>query len=206
MSLRQRNKARVRSQILEASAALITELGVEPTTTRTIAERAGVSYQTLYNYFPSKSAIVLALLENDLNTWSLAVDQVVKRYSGDLLQTLDEINRVGINMVAGEPHKRRLWQSLASSMFTTEVEGAAIASLSAAAHEQYHALLSLAHGMGDVRDNLDLHLMAHTLFCLSDYGMLEFFLTEIEPEMFLRNQREQAGLVITPYLARPPRQ
>jgi len=50
-----------RAQILTAARSLIAEQGYERTTTAQIAKRASISEGTIYNYFPSKVAIVSAL-------------------------------------------------------------------------------------------------------------------------------------------------
>ncbi len=48
-------------QLLEAAAAVLAENGYDATTMTEIAERANASIGTLYQYFPNKPAIVLAL-------------------------------------------------------------------------------------------------------------------------------------------------
>ena len=50
--------------ILEAGAELFGDLGYARTTTNRIAERAGVSIGTLYQYFPGKDAVLARLLED----------------------------------------------------------------------------------------------------------------------------------------------
>jgi len=52
-----------RTQILASARTLIAEQGYERTTTAQIAKRAGISEGTIYNYFPSKVAIISALKE-----------------------------------------------------------------------------------------------------------------------------------------------
>jgi AcrR family transcriptional regulator len=47
--------------ILDAAAAIIGEIGVEAATTNAIALRAGAAKGSLYQFFPSKDAIVAAL-------------------------------------------------------------------------------------------------------------------------------------------------
>lgn len=50
-------------KLLDATAATIAERGLDNTTTNHIAECAGVSIGSLYQYFPDKQALVEALLE-----------------------------------------------------------------------------------------------------------------------------------------------
>lgn len=51
--------------ILDATARLLEEGGAEVLTTNLVAEIAGVNIATLYQYFPSKEAILLALYRRD---------------------------------------------------------------------------------------------------------------------------------------------
>lgn len=52
--------------ILKAAAQLFGELGYGGTTTNHVAERAGVSIGSVYQYFPNKEALLLALAERHL--------------------------------------------------------------------------------------------------------------------------------------------
>ena len=199
MSLRQQNKIKARGRIVEAAEALIAEQGVDATTTRQIAERAGISYQTLYNYFPTKMLIVRAILETELAQWSSEVEIRVKRYDGDLIETLVDITRIGAVLLAGK--QRALWESLVSQIFQlARDDEAEVEALSNVAHEHFYALLHQAQGMGHLRREVDLHLLAHTLFCLTDYAAMYFLLSPVSVDQHLKTQREQFALVITPYL------
>ena len=59
---RQERAARRLSSILDAAAELIVEVGYEGTTMVGIAQRAGASVGALYDYFPDKTSIAFALL------------------------------------------------------------------------------------------------------------------------------------------------
>ena len=198
MSLRQQNKAKARAAILAATETLVTERGLEATTMRDIASRAEVSYQTLYNYFPTKGQVLAALLEEEMNIWSRRADQIIKQYDGDLVGTFCEITRQSMEHIRGD--REELWFALAVEIFRHGPEKHNLSSLSHLAHEQCYALLHLATGMGHLREDVDLHLMAHTLFCLTDYSILTFFLMPMEEEQFLATQRQQLELVLGPYL------
>ena len=61
-----RSKATV-DAIITAAAHILIERGYEGATTGRIAERAGVSIGSLYQYFPNKEALVAALIEGHAN-------------------------------------------------------------------------------------------------------------------------------------------
>ena len=63
--LRDRKKKAVRQKVIDAAAELFASSGLEATTVENIAERADVSAGTVYNYFGSKNALLLAVVEND---------------------------------------------------------------------------------------------------------------------------------------------
>ncbi len=50
-------------RILDAAATIADELGVDAVTTRAIADRAGVSYPSLYRFFADREAILDELME-----------------------------------------------------------------------------------------------------------------------------------------------
>jgi len=61
----ERSRATV-DAILEAAAHILVAHGFEATTTRQVAEKAGVSIGSLYQYFPSKEALITALVERQV--------------------------------------------------------------------------------------------------------------------------------------------
>ena len=79
MSLREKNKARTRSAIVDAAKMLAKEGQWDAVTTRQIADAAGVSYQTLYNYYPAKA------LEADLVDFAQGVEQVASIVFNDIV-------------------------------------------------------------------------------------------------------------------------
>lgn len=198
MSLRQQNKIRARQQIIAAAEALISEDGAANTTTRAIAKQAGVSYQTLYNYFPNKAALMRELLQEEFALWSRQVDGVLKAYDGDLIGSLLAICELGIDILSGP--KAELWNAITQQLLAEPPDHTQYSALSTVAHEHCYALLNSALGMGQLRPDTDLHLMAHTLFSLCDYNLLMFHFMPIAKDQFLHTQRQQFELVLNPYL------
>ncbi len=62
-----RSKATV-DTILEATARVLIAEGFDGLTTNAVAEAAGVSIGSLYQYFPNKEALVAAMIEHHLDT------------------------------------------------------------------------------------------------------------------------------------------
>ena len=52
-----------KNQILDAAAIVFAQKGFHPTTTKDIAKQAGISEGTIYNYFESKTALLLGIFE-----------------------------------------------------------------------------------------------------------------------------------------------
>lgn len=63
---REQNKAETRERIRDAALALFTEQGYGPTTTRQIAERAGVASGTLFNYADDKQDLLFMVFHDRL--------------------------------------------------------------------------------------------------------------------------------------------
>jgi AcrR family transcriptional regulator len=198
MSLRQQNKAKSRARILEAARQLIAERGANATTTREIAKTAGISYQTLYNYFPNKALIIREILDEEVSLLTTDLEIIIKRYDGDLLATLAALNEASLALLEGV--NKDLWRELGALMFRQEFEEAQLMSLLNVAHEHYYALLAMARGVGQLNDAVDLHLLAHTLFNLTDYAFLQYFLLPVEPAQFQMNLAQQIALLVQPYL------
>lgn len=67
LSVRERGKQRRRIRIKEAARSVFVERGYEASTTREIADRADVSQGTLFAYAPTKSELLLMIINDDLD-------------------------------------------------------------------------------------------------------------------------------------------
>ena len=68
--------------ILEATLQVLLEVGKERLTTTRVAQRAGVSVGTLYQYFPNKSALLQALLRKHFDGVLEAVERACREQAG----------------------------------------------------------------------------------------------------------------------------
>jgi AcrR family transcriptional regulator len=65
--------------ILEATIQVLLSHGTDRLTTTRVAERAGVSVGTLYQYYPNKQSLLFAVLEDHLDKLSAAVEAACAR-------------------------------------------------------------------------------------------------------------------------------
>jgi AcrR family transcriptional regulator len=87
----QRSKETV-DAILAATAQVLVRHGYEGANTNRIAEAAGVSVGSLYQYFPSKEALVTALIERHMESmWQIIVESTVKVAAAPMEQAVREV-------------------------------------------------------------------------------------------------------------------
>jgi AcrR family transcriptional regulator len=78
--------------ILAATAQVLVRHGYEGANTNRIAEAAGVSVGSLYQYFPSKEALVTALIERHMEAmWQLIVESAAKVANAPLEVAVREV-------------------------------------------------------------------------------------------------------------------
>ncbi|MET0936112.1 MAG: TetR/AcrR family transcriptional regulator [Luteibacter sp.] len=68
--------------IFEATIQVLLIDGHDRLTTTRVAERAGVSVGTMYQYFPHKQALLYAVLESFLELTALSVEEASGRFAG----------------------------------------------------------------------------------------------------------------------------
>ena len=73
-----RSQATVKA-ILDAAARVLVERGYAATTTNLVAERAGVSVGSLYQYFPNKDALIAALHDRHAREMNEVIDRTLER-------------------------------------------------------------------------------------------------------------------------------
>jgi AcrR family transcriptional regulator len=82
--IQSRSRATV-DAVLTAAARILEEQGLSGFNTNAVAVRAGVSIGSLYQYFPSKDAILLALMEQRLTLFSQTLSAAIDRAPGQCL-------------------------------------------------------------------------------------------------------------------------
>lgn len=136
MSLAHRRKKRpaeVRSQLLDVAAKLCAEVGIANATLEAISQRAGVSKGGLLHHFPTKQALIVALVDKLLDDLSASIERYIAKDPDPagrftrayLLASLEfqkspdaeHWNTLGL-MLATDPEMRARWLSWLSEQIS----------------------------------------------------------------------------------------
>lgn len=200
MSIRERKKRQARQDILNAARQLIDARGYPAATMRDIATTANISYQTLYNYFPTKAQILQAILIGNVERLGASIGNIIERYEHNLLATLDAVNRARMGAFAAGD--RSLWKIVSIEIFQHSPAADNIYhAVDEAAHRLLQALLEAAQQAGELDETVSSALLADTLFALSQHAFGRFIAdTTIAEDATLQRLAAQAELLIAPYL------
>jgi AcrR family transcriptional regulator len=93
------------AQIVRAAADVFTRLGYAAATIPEIAETAGVAVGTIYNYYPGKRELFIAVIKDLIITAPL-LDLIDKIPGGDIAATFRQILQNRFSLVENEPAAR----------------------------------------------------------------------------------------------------
>ncbi len=152
-----------RQSILDAAAELMGDRGYRATTTRAIAERAGVNEVTIFRQFGTKKGLLQALGEHWAQTMAgFAIAEMPG--SADTLGTLESLAAMEVRQARqfGAPAMRLAFDAR-SEPDVMEVMGAGPASNL----EGLTDYLAARQEAGDLRPDLDPRIMAEAFFVLT---------------------------------------
>lgn len=136
--------------IFEATVQVLLRDGARKLTTRRIAERAGVSIGTLYQYFPGKEALLYALISRQLDLAASSVEQACRQNHGrPINQCSDAFVNAYIDAKARNPESSRALYHATAGLDMKELIDTAIMRLYRAVHSL------LASSPDDMVDDLD---------------------------------------------------
>src|SRR5579875_3550087 len=85
-----------RNRILQATREIFSHKGFRGTTTREVAERAGVNEATLFRHFGNKEALIEAMFKNVCEQDPATIDELFDRPTGDISTDLLRIASVSL--------------------------------------------------------------------------------------------------------------
>ena len=102
-----RSAARLEA-LLDATAAVLDDVGMERLTTALVAERAGASIGTVYRYFPDRVTLLQALAARNLERLEERIDAIIPATAGSAADAFEAVAEVFVSMFRTEPGFRSL--------------------------------------------------------------------------------------------------
>lgn len=185
---RERQKADRRERILAAALELMNERGYAATTFDLIADRAGVSRGTVFNYFPYKEALLLAFAATEL----AELKERVKRSRAELpgWSATDELRFIFAELAAFATAKRDLVLPLSYELLSPDPHRSRAAYLALPLGDLLKGTLKRGLDEGGVRTDHSVERLTRTL-------ANTFFLTALQwaayrPDRSLRSELSTA--------------
>ncbi|GGE93627.1 hypothetical protein GCM10011404_28270 [Sphingomonas prati] len=142
MPIQARSQATIEA-IFEATIQVLLQGGARALTTNRIAEKAGVSIGTLYQYFPGKEALLYALVGRHLDKAGEAVERACRVHGGmSLADCADLFVDAYIDAKAGDVAVSRALYHASTELDMQDLGAAMLARL----HQAVRGLLEHAHG------------------------------------------------------------
>lgn len=165
-SPRQSRSAVTVTAILDATARILVERGYAATSTNAVAERAGVSVGSLYQYFPNKDALIAALHARHADQMKAVIERALARAMDvnlvdgltGLIEASVEAHRVdadlhrvleqqlaGLDVVDAHDQFDEIVQDRIVALLTRHRDSLAVTDLRLAAYMLMHSVHALIH-------------------------------------------------------------
>jgi AcrR family transcriptional regulator len=182
MGLRATKKQRARQAILEAAHELFVIKDYAQTTMEDVAAEAKVAVGTLYNYFPSKSDLLLNLIAASDEEYIQAAQRLVERPHADPVKALTDIMVLATEHCVRQVGKS-VWCQICAASLTNADSGFGIQySLTTRKHEELvEAMMRKLQERGDVAGNVDVAKASHFLFSMKSKMFLNFIANSTMP-------------------------
>lgn len=179
--------------ISEAAIQVLLSRGAERLTTTRVAERAGVSVGTLYQYYPNKRSLLFAVMEQHLDNVATRVEAACK---GACHKKLAEMIREMVEAFV-DAKMERADISVALYRISADVGGPAlIKRISQRTRQAVEAMLQTAPDAKLPPDRINIDLMLSAMA-----GVMRSLLEAGPSSATLRKSREQLVLLCQSYMA-----
>lgn len=157
LPLRERNKQRIYSRIVDAAFELFRTAGFDATTMDVIAEKAEVSRGTLFNYFPTKDSLLMPYANELFNEY---VQPEVLSYLDTQPTTLDAVRFLFMSIYEHVLALPAIDRALRHEFFAPPPETKACSNIGTGFFETLVTIVRYGRQRGEVRDDIPLENLA----------------------------------------------
>ena len=192
----QRRAAVTVGAISEAAIQILLKQGVNRLTTTRVAERAGVSVGTLYQYYPNKQSLLLAVLADHLDHVTAAVEAACEQARH---QPLSEMVRAVVEAFV-DAKMERSDVSRALYQFATDVGGPALVKrVGQRSRKALEAMLQTAPDIASPPDTFAVEMMFAAMA-----GATRYVLEAGASATMMRGLRQQLVVLCQAYMRAQP--
>lgn len=183
--------------ILDATARVLVERGYAATTTNGVAERAGVSVGSLYQYFPNKDALIRALQDRHMRQMYGVIGESLQRCAG---LPFDEALALSIEGLVESHRIDAGLHRVLETQFADLAPADAMARFEAALEEQICTLLQHHRAELQVEDlRLASYMLMHAL-----HGLVHAVVDQRPGGVSLKRATREIVRLTRAYLTAPP--
>lgn len=200
---RKKNAIAIRRKILTSSRELFSEDGYQGATITRIRERAGVSISTFYKYFDSKQSILLALLEDERETYERPIRNALKAEVDEPVAYMTSVVEALLDPT-DDPKLKMLWrETIAATIVLSDdpEAGPQIKSDSEFYLRQLECALAHLVGRGLLKSDAPLQTLLSIMECVVAYGFQNYVCERYaDRESFVTHIRQQIADLLGPWL------
>lgn len=201
---RKKNAIAIRRKIMRASRELFSEIGYQGATITRIREEADVSISTFYKYFDSKQSVLLALLEDERETYADAIKSALEAAVEEPILYMTSVVEALLDP-PGDPKLKMLWRETIAATVVLAADPEAGPQIRSD-NEFYRRQLECAFGHLESHGLLKPAAPTDTLLGVVEYLVaygFQSYVCERYPsrESFLSHVRRQLAAVLGPWLA-----
>jgi AcrR family transcriptional regulator len=190
LPLRERKKQQTFQRIIDAADVLFRTVGYDQTTMEMIAEQAEVSRKTIFNYFPTKQALLLPFAHT---LYQQRVQPEMRSYLETQPTTVQALRQFFMSIHEHVLTLPDLYRALREELF--QYESSSTKEARTGFFEMLLAILQYGKRRGEVRSDIPLENIAHYLGAF--YGSLLFPSQERQTEQeVLTHYREEIDTLL----------
>lgn len=198
VALRDTKKKKCEEAIFRSAMELFSEKGYEQTTIRDIAEKSELAVGTLYNYYKSKSDMLMSMLSSRR--------QSVERKATQYLAELESRDEEPIEAICGlfeiyseafTPYQKSLWRDIFSVAYKDgDAMNGQLWALQKGFFAQTETLVILLQKRNRIKPGVEPRLIGDTLYGLFFVQILRFINTGSDIREILQYSSKQFELVL----------
>ncbi|MGS1096952.1 TetR/AcrR family transcriptional regulator [Aquamicrobium terrae] len=197
--LRQRQKIDRDRRIVEAAARLFREFGFEGVKIETIAEQAGVSVGTIYNYYESKGDVLIAVVSLEVNEVISAGESVLTRPPARAADAVDALFDIYLRHSLHYLSKEMWRAAMSMSILHPESRlGRHYGQLDEKLCQQVCRLLAKLKRQGSIGGAIDVEVTGRILFNTMNMSFMNFVKEDaMDVETVIEAVRRQSETMMT---------